>query len=824
MIRRHVQQPNFASWPIPQRLKELLINDESWPNYFLTSPEVLADLSELREKIVEVNFFLSPTDTSHFFEFLKKLVESKPRNSSVLAELSEITVDILDKITVQNQLNTEHAHVAICYLELLSLMLEPHYRYLFNRPEISAWTDDFQKISQIPFNSQELLSQFRKTLLLSFQSNAFIRKYPVLIQTIAELAVSIEKNQTDANVFSAMKLLDTLGALEHALKISTLSGRALNRTAINRSVQATRNLLFDQFQPFVEEDFLKYIVYKSYLQQSYKGLPESNLTELCESRDYQALCKSDYVRFQDNYDCPPGRFPNFSIAIKNNNLSTVSLDRACQVMRDAESFVSWMEDLGFVSDYNASEYRLHVAASKKDFLIDKFLYERNDPPVRSYTVKATYFQNDAVPLPTDFLLGKTFTYTVENIVTAHEYIHQLYALFVKIEFDLTTTEGIAELFARGVCPAGIMHDLKHLENDTTIFEFLRHRKYPFYSNALKWLAYLVNEQPELFKTFINSLQNNATERFYEPLDTFIGNASNRQAFVSWSRQQVNTCNEYLRLFPEAHQPPRIYLDLVKQLVNNSSNTSSPQTGHRARHIAKRDLVSSHFKTDLNESGLVVYSKKVKSDAEIGLKVIPLSLSAFMGGVLSANFDHIGENYQEKYPSLPAYIHHGIKPFLFALISSGFNSILFDQDLREDEQFAQLLTSFMLNFMGVVLGQSLTQKIAETIHNKLLSFLVQSLTWTLLWNPSLLTREYTEIMPVVCMQLMQGLFFKAGEETYTLAKRSYQNSSSFWYKNEQSKDQSKEQSADLEVELTKESLNNEKIEQVPRLELLWSPSP
>ena len=822
MIRRHVQQPNFSSWPIPQRLKELLINDESWPNYFLTSPEVLADLSELREKIEEVNFFLSPTDTSHFFEFLKKLVESQPRNSSVLAELSEITVDILDKLTVLDRLNTEHAHVAICYLELLSLMLEPHYRYLFNRPEISAWTDDFQKISQIPFNSQELLSQFRKTLLLSFQSNAFIRKYPVLIQTIAELEVSIEKNQTDANVFSAMKLLDTLGALEHALRISTLPERALNRSAINRSIQATRNLLFDQFQLFVEENFLKYIVYKSYLQQSYKGLPESNLTELCESNDYQALCKSDYVRFQDNYDCPPGRFPNFSIAIKNNNLSIVALDTACQVMRGAESFVTEMENFGFTPDYNASKYRLHVAASKKDFLIDKFLYERNDPPVRSYTVKATYFQNEAVPLPPDFLLGKTYTYTVENIVTAHEYIHQLYALFVKnLEFDLTTTEGIAELFARGVCPAETIRDLRNFVNDTSIFDFLRHRKYPFYFNALKWVAYLVNEQPELFKTFIRSLQNNASESFYETLDTFIANASNRQEFVAWSRQQVNSCNEYLRIFPEAHQPAYLYLDAIKQLLNDSRNAVSAQTGHSVRHRAKRDLVPSHSKADLTETGLVIYSKKVKSDVE-GFKVIPLSLSAFLGGVLSANFDHIGENYQEKYPSLPAYIQYGIKPFLFALISSGFNSILFDQDLRQDEQFALLLTSFMLNFMGVVVGQPLTQKIAETIHNKLLCFLVQSLAWTLLWNPSLFTRKFTEIMSVVCMQLQQGLCFKVGEETYTLAKRSYQSSSSFWRSKERSNDQSEEQSVGLKIALTEEPSNNEKIEQMSKL--VWAPSP
>jgi hypothetical protein len=88
---------------------------------------------------------------------------------------------------------------------------------------------------------------------------------------------------------------------------------------------------------------------------------------------------------------------------------------------------------------------------------------------------------------------------------------------------------------------------------------------------------------------------------------------------------------------------------------------------------------------------------------------------------------------------------------------------------------------MFNFLGVIVGQPLTQKIAETIHNKLMCFFVQSLTWALLWNPSLFASEYLDIIPVVCMQLLQGLFFKTGEETYTLAKKTCNSPSSFWRK-------------------------------------------
>lgn len=184
---------------------------------------------------------------------------------------------------------------------------------------------------------------------------------------------------------------------------------------------------------------------------------------------------------------------------------------------------------------------------------------------------------------------------------------------------------------------------------------------------------------------------------------------------------------------------------------------------------------------LTETDLVIFSKKAKNDLEKIEIMIPLPVSAWITGLISAHFDYVGEIYQEKCPSLPAYMTYGFKPFLSALISSACNYVLFDQDEEIEEKFARFFTYFMLNFLGVIVGQPLTQKIAETIHNKLMCFFVQSLTWALLWNPSLFASEYLEIIPVVCMQLLQGLFFKTGEETYALTKKTCNSPSSFWRK-------------------------------------------
>ncbi len=776
------KEADFSSWPISRSLKKLLINVEKWPDYFAINPEILAIiLNVLAEQIEAVNFFLSPTDTKHFFKFLEKLIVSKPRYSEVLHQLSEITVDILDKINLETRLNDSQVSVTLSYLELLSLMLEPNYRYLFDMPEIKTWTNDFQKISRIPFDSSELLSKFRSTLLLSFETKAFIKNYPALIQTIADLSQSIEKNHTDSNELSAMKLFDTLGALDHSLKINQLSRNiVLNQTQIRQSIQETRNLLYDQFKPFVEENFLKYIVYKIFLQQSYQN-SSVNLSQLCESSDYQEQCNVHSPLFNTSYNCPLGQFSDLFITIRHND-PKLNSDSVCTDVRKVEPiFIDEMKKKGINKlNYTGSQNYLYITGSKENFLRAKFLYERDDPPEVSYTVWATYFPAENQSL-SDPLLGSTYTYTMNPSILKHEYIHHLSALFFKnISLDLTLTEGIAELYAEGICSKRQINDLRNFVNDTFIFDFFKARRYPFYFNALKWTGYLINEDPELFKILVNYWQKNDLEGFYTNINRFIANTSNIETFVAWSRQHVNTCNHYLSIFPDGQQPPLIYLDDIKIHLNQTLPIEF--SSQDLTYSPQRNLLS-YSGNDLDETALVSYStenmpacEEFSSQVKMGL---PLPLYSFFAGCTSSCLDELGLANKDKYPYLPVYIQYGIKPFMFAAVSGGLNSILFDETVAAEEKYARLYVYFVMNYLCIMIGQPLTRKLAEKIQNKILCFFVQMMAWTLLWNPSLFISENSKILPTLFLQLVQGLSFKLGEETYQLGKSVC--SSSFWRK-------------------------------------------
>lgn len=773
-------KPDFSAWEISKSLKILLIKENKWNDHFLIDPSILAAvLNTLYEQIKRVNFFNSPAETTLFFKFLRALVESKPHNDEVLREFSQITAEILDKLTLETRFDNKQEKVVLHYLKLLALMLEPKHRYLFEKPEIGLWTNDFQKISRTPFNSSELLSQFRNTLQLSFQSTPFIKNYPALIQTISELACSLDKANIDSNELAAMKLFDTLGALDHTLKTTQVYRIKINQASVKQSIQQARNLVYNEFIPYVEENFLQFIVYKSYLTRSYPN--STNLIALCNAENYRAQCQSDYIRFKDSYRCITEQFIDFSIDIKNNNHSKLDLDRLCMAMRTAESFIDFLKEFGLNPYYNESQYSLHMADSKKNFRIDKFLFEREDTPETSHTVLATYFQLEK-STSIEPLSGSTYTYTTDLHAIIHEYIHHLYSLFVKnIEFDLTSTEGVAELYAAGVCPINSMHDLRNFVNDTFIFEFLKTRRYPFYFNALKWVGYLVNEQPLLFTKLVSFLQKNDTQNFYASLDSFIGNATNIKSFVDWSNQQVNTCNQYWSIFPEGHQPPLIYLDSVKAYLNQTPTIE--QSSFNFHNARKRDLlVCSHNEPYETVSYSTIETKSAFKEFNQQVRIgMPLLSASFLAGLNSIALDDLGLSYKDKCPSLPAYINYGLKPLVFAVVSAGLNSLLFDRTVEAEEKFARLFTYFVMNYLSVIIGQPLTQKIAEKIQNKILCFFVQMLTWTLLWNPSLFISENNKILPTLFLQLAQGFCFKAGEETFRLGKNICSSVSSFWYK-------------------------------------------
>lgn len=765
-------QPNFYFWPLPDSAKSVLLKEEKWQDFFLSDPiSLILLLSSINMNIKNVNFFKYYPETNLFFRFLKKLVKSKPQNARVLQEFNGIIADIVSKLSLVKRFDGKKENVILNYLNLLELMLAPPYRYLVEKIEIDHWINNFEKITTKSFASSALLSQFRNTLLLSFQSPAFIKRYPILIGMIGKLAYSLDKEQIDANELEAIKLFDMLGTLDHTLKVSQLAKLKSEQTKRYQLIQNTHHLIYRQFEPYVERNFLKFIVFKVYLEQSY--INSTSLVDLCNSNRYQAQCKSDYIRFKDMYYCPTNKFSKFWITIKNNNYPKLNLDKWCVGMRQAEQLfiTSMKENFGFKLQYNASLYTLHISDFKRNFLTDKFLFERDDRDWdQPHNLPMAYFPSKKNKL-FNILMGSTYAYTTNALDLVHGYMYHLSGLFSKAhQLDLSLMEGLAELYSRGICSERSIEDLKVFVNDTYIFELFKKRQQLFYFYSLKWVAYLVNEQPRLLKKWINSSKNNNSENFYLAINRFIGNDSNIGAFVNWSRQQVNVCNDYLNGFYDEHQPLIIYLTDIKRALNQ---TRSLQVRHVHNSI-------SNFQVPLRSSDKISYQNDLISthlskpdDRTLNQELkkgFSLPLGALSTGIISAYFDDLSLMYRDKNPLFPIYIDYGFKPFVSALVSANLNILLFDQSQGLGEKINYLLMYFLFNFSSVFFGQALNKKMTEFIQNKVLCFFLQILTWTLLWNPSFLFLEERQLLSTFFFQLVQGLSFKMGEEIYRHGKK------------------------------------------------------
>lgn len=749
----------FSAWPIPVAIKTLLTSEEKWAKAFSNDPAGTALLLQtLSKQLKAVDYFSSLLDTQQFFEFLKELIKSKPQDSQVLKEINNINSDVFSKISVKKRFNSGQAKVAIEYLSLLKSCLEADHGYLLSRSEITIRPIHFLNLSKIRFESADLLSQFRHTLLTSFEYKKFLEDPIPFFKIISNLAKSLKKKSAENNERAAMQLFDLLGVLSEQLKTS--QDLSFNTSSLEPLIEEKSRLIYRRFKPFVENSLLKYSYYKFFLTPTYHS---DNVTQLCQSNPYRRQCISEFVRFIDSYDCAVDQFPDFLIAIKNNKHSQTELDIVCNHLRGAESFVPWMEetfDLKF--HYNVSRFNLYLSASKKDLLIDKFLFERDDPLEEYYSVPATYFPAEKPP-QNHSLLGSAYTYSMNTYTLVHEYTHHLTALFINnLELDLTLTEGLAELNSVGVCSERRIRDLRNFVNDTFIFEFFKVRKFPAYISALKWVAYLIDEQPELFKTLMGFIQKNDTEGFYVTRDKFIDNF-NKQKFVTWSQQQVNICNTYLNIFPDGHQSPAFYLKDLNAYLDQTQNITEPKLS-----LTKRDLLSQAtalglFEGSVEESSTRSKTKEMSAEIWQGVELgISLPLATLFAGMTSAIMDDVGLIYKDKHPSLPAFLNNGFKPFIFAATSASLNTVFFDPTIVEiEERFARFFIYFVMNYLAVVIAQPINESLAGRIQNKALSFLIQMLTWTMLWNPSLFLSERCQLFSTLFLQVQQALSFKVG---------------------------------------------------------------
>jgi hypothetical protein len=427
------------------QIKNLLKVKRQKRNNYFNSSETISILNGLALQIKTVNFFEVDYKFIKFLGFLKAFVRTKPEDSTALKEFNQVCQEIQCKITEQSTFNKSQINIIMEYLKLWNVMLKPNHRYLFDKNEMAINAEDLKKISSTLADrakpiSSEVLSSFRKTLKHSFNSIKFLNDYPALLQIILNLAKSIEKKNSDTDLeLAAMKLFESLGSLARALKASANKQVALYRLpqAI-KTVNTARIELYALFKPFVNKDRLKSIVYELFLRRSYKDDTNADLPRLCSSQKYIRQCKSDYPRFTKKYSCLADN-SSFAINIEYNNTSATELVKACLAMRDGESFIDWMKEMGFNPRYAASQYLLRIAESESDFFINVFLFERDEfkRAALDQSVLAWYFPKKTKQ---SYLRGITYSYSTIPSVLVHEYIHHLYSLFLQdIMLDLTST-------------------------------------------------------------------------------------------------------------------------------------------------------------------------------------------------------------------------------------------------------------------------------------------------------------------------------------------------------------------------------------------------
>ena len=75
------------------------------------------------------------------------------------------------------------------------------------------------------------------------------------------------------------------------------------------------------------------------------------------------------------------------------------------------------------------------------------------------------------------------------------------------------------------------------------------------------------------------------------------------------------------------------------------------------------------------------------------KGLPLLLHSLLAGFTSACLDNVSLAHRSNYPLLPAYIQYGLKPFLFAVVSAGFNNVFFDQTVEIEQKIARIFIKF-----------------------------------------------------------------------------------------------------------------------------------
>lgn len=175
--------------------------------------------------------------------------------------------------------------------------------------------------------------------------------------------------------------------------------------------------------------------------------------------------------------------------------------------------------------------------------------------------------------------------------------------------------------------------------------------------------------------------------------------------------------------------------------------------------------------DSNTTELVVYKQKESASLEI---IIPLPLSYFFSGALSASLDRFSDSKKEKYPFFPSCMTYGLKPILFSLGNSIYDSLVLGSasTIHVEAQWSSFSAYLAMNYMGLVIAQPVSRGISVLVDQKIINkywnlatkFALQALTVIFLLNPGLFFSEefMQRISFMMMLQIFNGVLFVAGE--------------------------------------------------------------
>lgn len=505
------------------------------------------------------------------FDRLKGVIESNPTTDEQLKKFSEDFQNIHAKIISNPKFNVT---TLMDYLALWKKILDLKYQALLDNKEVKLHAQQLYDIARFTADNAksipaDFLTSFISVIKSSFYSMKLLNNYQFLSRSIDYLALVVRKNNTELKINMELKsnmelalpvtrLFNAAGNLERLLKYYKDEGSYKLSNAL-KTTQQLEQTLYGLFETNIDENFLRSIVFKFFLKESYADEPKQNLEKLCDSQEYRKFCKNDYKQYKENYACANERSAHAIRVEYNGLLERAELDKACSAMRYAERFLARMKDLGLNQRYMESEYTLHIS-KPGEFFTDIWLSEKyaETPGLTGFYLKRE--------VQGSLFYGVAYSRDISLETVVHEYVHHLQALLMDA-WPRVLSDGSAELTAGGVCHPGHVSNLNSSHDDELLATLLS-QKFPGYFGSFKWVAYLINRQPAFYKKLLVFLQAGQDQKYHAEMQSFLNDSANQNDFEAWGERRIKICGDYQKQSPEFPVEPYNYLTDIEAALES----------------------------------------------------------------------------------------------------------------------------------------------------------------------------------------------------------------------------------------------------------------